>query len=460
VKRRQILELAGLGLLAWSGDARGQAAQVAPPGFGRPFPARPMPARPVPLPSAKPTASATPPPPEPAKPSAPRLALVGAELHRAGEPPLANSVIVLEGDRIASIGIDPKAADGLTAISLHGKRVTAALVDPLTRVGITEIDLEEGWRDDALHGGSAIAASFAAADGYDPRSPLVAITRREGLGSVGVVPTGGVVMGQSAWVDLDGEAPRDSLATRSMALHVHLDDYALGSGPTNRASALRLVRELLDDAREYAAKREAFDRRQWRELGASRADLDVVARSLEGKLPVVFHVDRASDIHHVLAVVAEYKLRGVVASAAEGWRVGRELAAARVPAIVYPLDEGPRDFAARGAREENAAMLAAAGVTIALSTGESHNARKLRQVAGNAVRAGLPHATALAAITDAPARIFGLEDYGAPKERRVANLAVWSGDPLELSTRCERLFVRGREVSLRSRQTALFEKYR
>jgi imidazolonepropionase-like amidohydrolase len=95
-----------------------------------------------------------------------------------------------------------------------------------------------------------------------------------------------------------------------------------------------------------------------------------------------------------------------------------------------------------------------------MSTGESHNARKLRQVAGNAVRAGLPHAAAIAALTRAPAQIFGLADYGAPAAKRLANLAVWSGDPLELSSRCERLFIRGREVGLRSRQTALFEKYR
>ena len=102
----------------------------------------------------------------------------------------------------------------------------------------------------------------------------------------------------------------------------------------------------------------------------------------------------------------------------------------------------------------------AAGVTIALSTGESHNARKLRQAAGNAVRAGLPADAALDAVTDAPARIMGLVAYGTPDAGRVANLVVWSGDPFELSTEVERVFVHGVETSLRSRQTALFERYR
>ena len=174
----------------------------------------------------------------------------------------------------------------------------------------------------------------------------------------------------------------------------------------------------------------------------------------------MFHADRAADISIVITFAKTYKLRAILASAAEGWKVAGELAAAKIPAIVYPLDEGPRDLVARGARDDNAALLVKAGVSVALSSGESHNARKLRQVAGNAVRAGLPHTAALDALTDAPARIFGLEGYGSPKEKRVANLAVWSGDPLELSSRCEHLIIRGRQVSLASRQTALLEKYR
>lgn len=447
MRRRALLELLSFGLSAFATDAFAQT---------KPEPRRAWPSRP-PSPSAapRPTAVAARP-----KPTEPRIALVGGELHRPDEPPLSNAILVLAGQKVVAIGADASLTDGATLIDVRGKRITGGLIDPLTRVGVTEIDLEDAWRDDSLSERRPIAASFKAADGYDPLSPLVAITRREGLTSVGVVPTGGLVMGQSAWADLDGEHPRGALGTESLALHVHLDDYALGGGPMNRASALLFVRELFDDARAFSSKRDAFERRQLRELGARMADLEVVTRALDGKLPVVFHVDRSSDILRVLDLIRTYKLRGVVASAAEGWRVKSELAASKVPVIVYPLDDGPRTFTARSAREDNAALLAAAGVTLGLSSGESHNARKLRQIAGNAVRAGLPYAAALAAITDAPARMFGLDDYGAPLEGRLANLAVWSGDPLELSTRCERLFIRGREVSLKSRQTALFEKYR
>lgn len=432
MKRRDLLGLAGASVLAWTTGAAAQPRGAAT--------------------RKKKDA--------PTAPALPRIALLGATLHGVGDAPLAGAVIVLEGDRIVSIGTEPSAAAGATSVDLKGKILTAGLVDALTRVGVTEIDLEERYRDDAHSAGRPIAAAFAAADGYDPASALVPVTRREGITSVGVVPVAGLVTGQSALVDLAGSSPEEALAARTLAVHVLLDDYALGSGPVNHATAHHLLRELFDDAEAFRTKRSDFDKRQVRELAASRADLEVIAHVLEGKLPIVFHVDRASDISNVLTLAKARKLRAVLASAAEGWKVADAIAAAKVPAIVYPLDEGPRDHTARGAREDNAALLHKAGVLVALSSGESHNARKLRQVAGNAVRAGLPHAAALAAITSAPGRIFGLTNRGTLGANSIANLAVWSGDPLELSSRCERLYVRGREVSLRSRQTVLFEKYR
>lgn len=446
MKRRQLLGLLGTGMLLGVGDALAQPRKAGKKKGGTPAPHSKEPLLPVP---EKPPAGGN-----------SRFALVGGTLYRAGAAPLSDAVVVIENGYIVSIGSDANAAAGMTTFDVRGKLVTGGLIDPLTRVGVTEVDLEEQGRDDAIAGERTIAAGFAVADGYDPTSPLVAITRREGLTSCGVIPVSGLVTGQSAWADLSGDTPAEALGSRSLALHVLLDDFQLGSGPVNHATAFYLLRELFDDARAFQAKREEFEKRQLRTLGASRIDLETVVLALEGKLPVVFHADRAADITNVLAFASSHKLRAVLASAAEGWKVADELARQKVPVIVYPLDEGPRDLMARGAREDNAARLAKAGVRIALSSGESHNARKLRQIAGNAVRAGLPYETAIDALTDAPARIFGLDQYGSPEAKRLANLAVWSADPLELSSRCEQVFIRGREVPLTSRQTALFAKYR
>jgi imidazolonepropionase-like amidohydrolase len=85
----------------------------------------------------------------------------------------------------------------------------------------------------------------------------------------------------------------------------------------------------------------------------------------------------------------------------------------------------------------------------------------MRQEAGNAVAWGLPAEKALAAITSAPAAIYGVSDrVGRVAPGLLADLVIWSGDPLELSTQPERVFVGGIEQPLRSRQTDLLERYR
>jgi imidazolonepropionase-like amidohydrolase len=392
----------------------------------------------------------------------PRRAIVGAELWRGSAPRLERSVVVIEGERVVYVGDDESQAAGAERVSAQGKVVTAGFVDLLTRIGIEEVSLEDSTRNDHEEAADddPIRAGFRCADGYDPDSSLIAVTRRAGLTSVGVIPVVGLVTGQSAWADLAGATPGEALAKPSLALHVNLTDPWHDGFGKGAATAILRLRELFADADSYRKNRAGYERRQVRELGASQLDLDAVVATLEGTLPLVVHVDRASDILRVLALAREQRVRLVLASAAEAWKVASAIASAKVPVILYPLDAGPRSFAALGAREDNAALCARAGATVALSTGESHNARKLAQTAGNAVRAGLDHQAAIAAVTEVPARVMGMDGYGTLAAGRVANVALWSGDPFELSTRVERLFIRGREVGLRSRQTALFERYR
>lgn len=397
-------------------------------------------------------------PKEPQQPAL--LVLRGATLYRAGQPPLKDSVVLVEGSKIKSIAAGNAAIPkGARALDLHGKVLTGGLIDPVTSVGLTEVSLEKQTRDVASQSKHPIRAAFEAADGYNPASSLLAIARQQGLTSVVTTPRQGLICGHSAWADLAGS--RHDLARRRLALHLCIHGQAMGSSGMNRGDLWLMLRRLIADAKDFQKDRRAYQRRQLRHLSVSRLDLEAILRVLDGTVPLVVHVDRASDILQVLAFGKRHpKLRLVLASVAEGWKVAGDIQKSGRPAIVYPLDHGPRDFSALGAREDNAALLSKAGVALALSTGESHNARKLRQVAGNAVRAGMSHQAAIAAISDTPARIFGMSEHGSPGPKRLANLVVWSGDPLEISSRAERMFIRGKSVSLRSRQTALFERYR
>ena len=172
----------------------------------------------------------------------------------------------------------------------------------------------------------------------------------------------------------------------------------------------------------------------------------------------VFAADRAADIMRVLAFIEEHKLEGVIHGGREAWMVAGALAEAGVPVILNALDNLPADFDSLGARLDNAASLHEAGVTVIFSSGETHNARKVRQVAGNAAANGMPHSAALAAISTVPARVFGGQERDITKGSR-ADLVIWSGDPLEVTSIAEQVIMGGIPDSMISRQTLLRDRY-
>ena len=140
--------------------------------------------------------------------------------------------------------------------------------------------------------------------------------------------------------------------------------------------------------------------------------------------------------------------------------VADELATKKIPVVVKPLTNIP-SFDALGASYENAARLQRAGVSVALSTFETHNARNLRQEAGNAIANGLDRAAALQAVTLNAARIWGVADrIGSLEVGKEADVVIWSGDPFEVMTSVEHVFIRGTEIPMQTRQKALLEKYR
>lgn len=156
----------------------------------------------------------------------------------------------------------------------------------------------------------------------------------------------------------------------------------------------------------------------------------------------------------------QFHLKLILMGAAEGWKVADEIAAHKVPVVVKPLTDIP-SFDALGATLQNAARLAKAGVTVVLSSFDTHNARNIRQEAGNAIANGLDRDAALQAVTLAPARVWGVADRaGSLEVGKDADVVIWSGDPFELTTNVEAVFIGGREMPTDTRQKQLLEKYR
>ncbi|MFL6290481.1 MAG: amidohydrolase family protein, partial [Thermoanaerobaculia bacterium] len=198
-----------------------------------------------------------------------------------------------------------------------------------------------------------------------------------------------------------------------------------------------------------------------RELEVSRLDLEALQPVVRGELPLVLAVNRASDIQAALRLAKEEKLKLILAGAGEAWVVADEIAAAQVPVLITPLNNLPGSFDFLGATLENAARLHKAGVTFAFMSVAAHEAYSIRQGAGNAVAYGLPWDAALAALTTVPARLWGIEDsYGSLEPGKDADVVVWTGDPLEITTWATEVFIRGRQVPIMSRQLELRDRYK
>jgi len=175
---------------------------------------------------------------------------------------------------------------------------------------------------------------------------------------------------------------------------------------------------------------------------------------------VVINVDRASDILATLRFAQTYGLDLVISGGTEAWMVAEQLAAANIPVLLDPLYNLPGNFDALGARLDNAAILQAAGVDVIISGAGSHNARKQRQMAGNAVSYGLPHEAGIAALTSTPARVFGVADQqGSIQKDMSANVVLWSSDPLEVTSAAEVVVINGKLIPMESRQTKLRDRY-
>lgn len=394
--------------------------------------------------------------------AADRIVIRNATVHTmSAAGTLERADIVIEDGRITAIGPSAAPASGAAVVDATGKVVTPGFFGGIGYLGLQEIGLEPTAEDYALRM-DAMRPEFDVALAYNADSVAIAVNRVDGVTFAVIspgaesgrdgAPSGSIVAGQAAVVALDGRPP---LASRALFVDIGADTIRMAGG--SRAADFMLLRQAFAEARAPGTLL-AQDERLLTPQGRQ-----VLGEYLKGAGPFLFEVDRAADIRETLAFIRRESVpRAVILGGAEAWRVGQELATAKVPVVLDPLENLPGGFDTVGATLENAARLHAAGVRIAFSfaSPEPHNIRRLRQAAGNAVAHGLEHDAALFALTRTPAEIFGVGDrFGSLAVGRPADLVVWSGDPLEITTVAEAVYVGGIAQTMRSRQTGLLERY-
>lgn len=394
----------------------------------------------------------------PAAAFAETVAITGGKVVTGGPAgTIDGGTVLIQDGKVRAVGRDVSIPAGARRIDATGKVVTSGFMDSLSRLGLVEVGAVEETVDIRTES-DEITAAFNVADAVNPRSIVMATNRIEGLTRAVVAPAPGtsLIAGQGVVIHLGG-TPDFLLRTPAAMFGVLNRNFGGGS----RAATMLRLREILHDAREYARDRKAYEQGELRELAVSRLDLEALQPVVRGELPLVLAVNRASDIQAALRLAKEEKLKLILAGAGEGWVVADEIAAAKVPVLITPLNNLPGSFDVLGATLENAARLHKAGVTFAFMSVAAHEAYSIRQGAGNAVAYGLPWDAALAALTSVPARLWGIGDsYGTLEPGKDADVVVWTGDPLEVTTYATEVFIRGRQMPIMSRQLELRDRYK
>jgi len=394
------------------------------------------------------------------------VAITGGRVFPVSGPPIDNGTVIITDGRITAVGANVPVPANAQRIDASGKWVTPGLINPATQLGLIEVSAVGNTRDASARGrGDAINASFTPWLGLNPASVLLAPARDEGVTSVVVFPSGGLVSGQAALIDVLGDTSASTMLRRApIAMVAQVSN--LGAAETGAQGELLMkLRILLDDTRAYAQRRADYERGATRDLIARRADLEAMIPVVRGSLPLLVNADSRADIEAALDLAREYELDLIIAGGTDAWQIADQLAAARIPVMAGAVNNIP-DFTTLGVRQDNPALLRAAGVEVLLvGTGSdplTFNVRNIKQEAGNAVAYGMEWDDALRAITLAPAEVFGVADrVGSLDNVRAAHVNVWCGVPLDSVTREANSLSRGAAQGVDvSRQAPRFRRDR
>ena len=388
------------------------------------------------------------------------LLIRNATVHTASaRGTLQNADVLVQGGRIAAIGSGLSSASA-QVVDAQGRPLTPALFGGITGIGIEEVSGEAATRDTSLALGEdakhmVVRPEFDVTLAYNPESILLPVARVEGIGftllTANSTPGGSIIGGQGAVVRLDGGA--DPVGPKVLFI-------ALGAGASNLTGASRagqwmLLDQLVDELRGRIPAGSDI-------AMLTPAGRAVLKRYFDDGGRVVAEVNRAADIRQLLRWSQRHGMKVAIAGGAEAWKLAPQLASANVPVFVDPLVNLPANFDQIGATLENAARLRAAGVRVGFTQSDdaSHNARKVRQLAGNAVANGLPWEDGLAGLTRVPAETFGVGDrLGTIAVGKLADLVLWSGDPLDVANTAQQVWLGGRAIPMHSRQTELRDRY-
>jgi len=384
--------------------------------------------------------------------NAARFAILAGRIHTVSNGTIDNGVVLVEDGKIKAAGpaFDVKVPDGWPVLT--AAVVTPGLIDAHTVVGLSGA-ANVGADQDQDEISDPNQADLRVLDSFNPREPLLAFLCREGVTVVHAVPgRANVIAGQTGIFRTSGRTAERMTLSFPAGLLVNLGEVPKSSypnrQPTTRMGTAALLRKALAQAQNHARKAAA----------AKDADkhppynpkLEALGLALDGKVPIIFAAHRADDLCTALRLAKEFKLKPRLDMVTEGYLIADRLAEAKTPVVVHPTMQRPGSMETYHSHLCNAAVLADRKIPLAIGTGfEAYvpKTRVLRHEAAMAMVNGLGYDRALRAITLDAARILGIDEQrGSIEKGKIADLALFDGDPFEHATHVTHTLIEGRVV--------------
>ena len=383
-------------------------------------------------------------------------AIVGGYVVPVTGEPIDGATVLIQDGKIAAIGTGLDVPAGATVIDAAGRWVLPGFIEAHGHVGVHEEG--EGWAgSDSNELTEPVTAHVRALDAINPADLGFRDAISGGVLAVNVNPgSGNPIGGQTAALKCWGRTVDEMLLRAPAGMKSALGEHPQRvygerkQSPSTRLGTAAVIRSALVDAANYLARLEAEQRKPDADRKPIDRDIKLEAHGkvLRREIPWRQHCHRADDIATALRIAAEFGYDLVIDHGTEAHLLADILAAKDIPVIIGPLFTSRSKVELRNRSLANPGKLAAAGVTIAITT--DHPVVPINFLAHQAalsVKHGLDRDVALQALTINPARIVGIEDrLGSIEPGKDADLVIWSGDPLDVLSRVTRALIDGGEI--------------
>jgi imidazolonepropionase-like amidohydrolase len=404
--------------------------------------------------------------------------LQNAIIHTVSGATITNGSVLINDGKIKTVLDGTKSIDTTEkVIDLKGQHLYPGMIDLDSSLGLTEIESVRGTEDTTEVGDfTPDVQSWIA---VNPSSELIAVTRANGVTPVEPTPNGGVVAGVSSLMALNGWTTEDMTIKRLAALHVYWPEMQLDTTPKEKFRDKSKFKSLEDQAKEREKKLKALEdffqeSRAYAKARAVKAGekpginppYEAMLPALRGEIPIMVHAIEIRQIKAAVKWAQSNDFKIILVGGRDAWQVADVIAAAKMPVVFESTFHLPaNDVEGYDVHFRSPELLRKAGVKVVLSMGLGNGAASLAKNlpydASQSVAFGFPEDEALKSVTLYPAQLMGVADrLGSIEAGKEATLFVCDGNILDIRAHVTRLWIAGREISLETRHTRLYEKYK